>query len=220
MDDVVSPAIGMTPNHSALAAMPPDMPQPFANETVTPSRSKRTRPDDGTPSGGAMVQLTRQNASSVLHGFANATAYAELLARSKSFKAVLLAHRVLENRFEAFHAEVASATAVHDLHLAALASAHDLRIIALAARPSGLTTFVAPLAPLDTRATSLEAAPADLPLDDDSEAAHVFVDRPLPADAIVCYVRNVVIAGKVTSEDFQYLEPASRGALNKRETPR
>ena len=136
-----------------------------------------------------MVELARWNAASVLHDFASATASAELLAHTTSLNAVLLAHRALKNRFEAFRAEVASATVASDLRMdlrpAALASAHDMRITALAARPSGLTTFVASLALLDTRVTSLEAASADL-----------WLDLPPPDGAIVSYLKNVMIAGK------------------------
>ena len=169
-----------------------------------------------------MVQPARTNAAVVLSDFANASVSAELLANAKTLNAVLLAHRALETRFEVFSVVgggTASTDAECDLRLAALASPHGKRITALAARPSGLTVFVAPLAPIDTRVASLEATSTDLLLDDDDdvETTLVFADRPLPAGVLFGYLNNAKIAGQVKSADFQYLEPVPKDELNKLE---
>ena len=135
MSDVVGPVTGMTANQSTLVAIPSGTPQSCANEAATPSGSKRTRPDGGTPSGGTAIRLACANAAMVLRDFANATASSKLLENDSVLNALMLAQQAFEKQIEDLCAAQASATAAHDLRLTALAMAHDMRLTTLAARP-------------------------------------------------------------------------------------
>ena len=206
MGGVVSPATGMTANQPALVAMPSGTPQSCANESATPIGSKRTSPDNGTPSGGTAVRLACANAATILGDFTNATASSKLLERASALNELMLAPRESEKQIYDLCAAHASAAAAHDLRLAALATAHDLRITALVARSSDPTAFEGTLARLDVRVTSLEgAASADLPPDVDAEAARIFADSPLDVDAVAGFAKNIQIAGQVKSDEFQFL---------------
>ena len=143
---------------------------------------------------------------------------------------MVLANRDLATQLAALRAEFTSSTAASDLRIAALASAydlriatlaaaHDLRIKSLASRPSDLAAYVAPLALVEARVASLGAAPADL-LHDDGEAAFVFTGLRLAEDEHFTFIDNVKIAGKVKSEDFEFLEPSAKDELNKIESAR
>ena len=64
----------------------------------------------------------------------------------------------------------------------------------------------------------LEAASTEFQYDDDdTEAALVFADLPLAADALFGYLKSVKIAGQVKSENFEFLEPTPKDAFNKLE---
>ena len=88
---VVRPASGSAPNQSALIALPPDTLQLCANESATPSGTKRTREGLEIPSGGAMVQRARESAAAAINDRANATVSADLLALAKTPTEVFLA---------------------------------------------------------------------------------------------------------------------------------
>ena len=85
------PASGSAPNQSALVALPSDTLQPCANESVTPSGTKRTREGLETSSGGDTVQRARDSAAAAVNDLANVTVSAGLLAHAKTMNEVLLA---------------------------------------------------------------------------------------------------------------------------------
>ena len=65
----------------------------------------------------------------------------------------------------------------------------------------------------------LEAASADL-RHDDGGAAFVFAGLRLTGDKLFAYTKNVKIAGRISSEDFEFLEPSAKEELNKIESAR
>ena len=79
---------------------------------------------------------------------------------------------------------------------------------------------MAPLALVEAHVASLEAASADLLHDDDDDAAFVFAGLRLTGDELFAFIKNVKIAGKVKSKDFEFLEPSAKDELSKIESAR
>ena len=78
---------------------------------------------------------------------------------------------------------------------------------------------MAPLALVGARVALLEEAPADLQ-HDDGEAVFVSAGLRLTSDGLSAYIKNVKIAGLISSDDFEFLEPSTKEALNKIESLR
>ena len=205
MSDVASPVVGVTSNQSALVAMPPGTPRSSATEIETPSGLKRTR-TDGAPPVGTAVRLAREDATTVLGDFAHPTTSSELLARASALSEVLLAHRAFKSEFDAFCAEVASAsTPVHG----ARPAPHRARAAAFGPHDFHCASRAHRRARHRARGAGFGQQPSGDP------ATHVFVNTLAP-DTIAAFVKHFLIAGQVNSHDYQFLLLDSKAAFNKR----